>query len=235
MPASPWPASMRSDSQQAAQMAGRLLLERRILAPAALGRVGAARREGAADDRLARATAPCRGSRRAACAGRPARGAEPRHRSRAGRACRDGAGARTSASTGASSTLRPAYITTTRCAISATTPRSCVISTIAAPVSLLELAHQVEDLRLDGDVERGGRLVGDQEPAGRRRAPSRSSPAGACRRRAGAGTARRGARAPGCRTSCSISTARAIAVAARRARGAASASRRSGGRSSAPG
>ena len=27
---------------------------------------------------------------------------------------------------------------------------------------LLQLAHQVEDLRLDGDVERGGRLVGDQ-------------------------------------------------------------------------
>ncbi len=27
-----------------------------------------------------------------------------------------------------------------------------------------QAAHQVEDLRLDGDVERGGRLVGDQQP-----------------------------------------------------------------------
>ena len=29
--------------------------------------------------------------------------------------------------------------------------------------ALLQLAEQVEDLRLDGDVERGGRLVGDQQ------------------------------------------------------------------------
>ena len=39
-----------------------------------------------------------------------------------------------SAFTDASSTLRPAYITTTRCAVSAITPRSCVISMTAAPV-----------------------------------------------------------------------------------------------------
>ena len=39
-----------------------------------------------------------------------------------------------SAFTGASSTLRPAYITTTRCAVSAITPRSCVMSMTAAPV-----------------------------------------------------------------------------------------------------
>jgi hypothetical protein len=31
------------------------------------------------------------------------------------------------------------------------------------PRPLLQLQHQVEDLRLDGDVERGRRLVGDQE------------------------------------------------------------------------
>ena len=35
---------------------------------------------------------------------------------------------------------------------------------IAVPVSRLQRAHQVEDLRLDGDVERRGRLVGDQQP-----------------------------------------------------------------------
>ena len=34
---------------------------------------------------------------------------------------------------------------------------------IAAPLSSRELAHQLEDLRLDGDVERGRRLVGDEE------------------------------------------------------------------------
>ena len=31
------------------------------------------------------------------------------------------------------------------------------------PSRSLQLAEQVEDLRLDGDVERRGRLVGDQE------------------------------------------------------------------------
>ena len=39
---------------------------------------------------------------------------------------------------------------------------------------LLELQHQVEDLRLDGDVERGGRLVGDQHLRIAGRAPWRS-------------------------------------------------------------
>ena len=34
---------------------------------------------------------------------------------------------------------------------------------IAVPVSALQRAHQIEDLRLDRDVERGRRLVGDQQ------------------------------------------------------------------------
>ena len=50
-----------------------------------------------------------------------------------------------------------------RCAISATTPRSCVMRMIAMPVSSRSIAQQLEDLRLDGDVERGGRLVGDEQ------------------------------------------------------------------------
>ena len=41
------------------------------------------------------------------------------------------------AATGASSTLRPAYITMTRSAISATTPRSWVMRTMAAPTRRL--------------------------------------------------------------------------------------------------
>ncbi len=38
------------------------------------------------------------------------------------------------------------------------------------PVAGAEFAHQVDDLGLHGDVERGGRLVGDQQirPAGER-------------------------------------------------------------------
>ena len=82
-----------------------------------------------------KATAPCRGFRpgalpRRAALEAPSFGMEssrPRVYGWRGRANRS--------ATGASSTLRPAYITTTRCAISATTPRSCVIRMIAAPVS----------------------------------------------------------------------------------------------------
>ena len=48
----------------------------------------------------------------------------------------------------------------------------------------------LEDLRLDRHVERGRRLVGDQQLGRRRRAPSRSSRAGACRPRTRAGSAR---------------------------------------------
>ena len=78
------------------------------------------------------------------------------------RACKDAAGRANSSSTGASSTLRPAYITMTRCAVSATTPRSWVMRMIAVPSLRCRSSDDVEDLRLDGDVERGGRLVGDQ-------------------------------------------------------------------------
>ena len=53
-------------------------------------------------------------------------------------------------------------MTTTRSAFSATTPMSWVMRMIAVPKVVLQLAHQVEDLRLDGDVERRRRLVGDQ-------------------------------------------------------------------------
>ena len=33
------------------------------------------------------------------------------------------------------------------------------------PSVVAQFAQQVEDLRLDGDIERGGRLVGDQQAA----------------------------------------------------------------------
>ena len=55
-------------------------------------------------------------------------------------ACRGGAAARRVRSTGASSTTLPAYITTTRCAVSATTPIAWVISITAMPSRSLSSA-----------------------------------------------------------------------------------------------
>ena len=83
--------------------------------------------------------------------------------SAAARRCRDGADARRSPSTGPVSTIRPPYITATRWATSATTPRSWVIRITAAPVSAWRRAKQRQHLRLHGDVERGRRLVGDDQ------------------------------------------------------------------------
>ncbi len=98
---------------------------------------------------------------------------------------------------------------------------SWVISSMAVPARGCSSAHQLEDLRLDGDVERGGRLVGDQQLRARRRAPWRSSPAGACRRRADADSRRaRCARRSGCRPGRSSSTSRSARCAPRRGRDA---------------
>ena len=81
----------------------------------------------------------------------------------AARACTGAPARGRSSRTGPSSTMRPAYITATRSAISAITPRSWVMSSSDRSNCALHLAQQVEDLRLHGDVERGGRLVGDDE------------------------------------------------------------------------
>ena len=67
-----------------------------------------------------------------------------------------------SSSTGAGSTTAPAYITIISSASSATTPRSWVIMMMAMPKSSAA-ADQLEDLRLDGHVERRRGLVGDQQ------------------------------------------------------------------------
>jgi hypothetical protein len=60
------------------------------------------------------------------------------------------------------SAMRPAYITATRSAVSAITPMSCVTSITAVPCRAQAL-QQLDDLRLDRHVERGGGLVGDDE------------------------------------------------------------------------
>ena len=82
---------------------------------------------------------------------------------RAGRSCTGAAGAANSSCTGASSALRPAYRTSTRSAMSATTPRSCVIRTIAVPSRSRISRIRSRMPGLGRDVERGRRLVGDQD------------------------------------------------------------------------
>src|SRR5882757_6994018 len=59
------------------------------------------------------------------------------------------------------STICPCRSTTTRSAISATTPKSWVMN-MTAIFRLRCRSDQLEDLRLRGDVERGGRLVRHQ-------------------------------------------------------------------------
>ena len=73
-------------------------------------------------------------------------------------------GSRNTSRVGPCSITRPAYITSTRSAIPATTPMSCVISTTDDRVRVRSSRDQLEDLRLDRDVERGRRLVRDQHP-----------------------------------------------------------------------
>ena len=123
----------------------------------------------------------------------------------------------------------------TSSATSAMTPRSWVMIRIAMPSRRCRSLQQVEDLRLDGDVERGGRLVGDQQRAARRRAPWRSSRAGACRPTGGAGSRRSAAAAEGMRTSSSISMARVLRRLRREPGVGQDAPRRSAGRSCGPG
>ena len=83
--------------------------------------------------------------------------------SRAGRACRDGAGSRTPCGSVPSSTSSPAYMTPIRSQTRTTVPRLWLMKRIAASCRCRSVAHEVEDGRLDRDVEAGGRLVHDQE------------------------------------------------------------------------
>ena len=183
------PAGARS-SRQRMQRVGRPARpgQRRRRGIAGRGAMGAARGE-ARSPAAARAAAARAGDALAAgCRPRTARCA-------AARRCRDAAARRTPSAAAPLSTISPAYITATRSAISATTGRLWVMNTSAMPRSRFSVGQQVQHLRLDGDVQRRGRLVGDQQRAGRWRSPWRSWPAGACRRTSRAG--RRGRGAPG--------------------------------------
>ena len=134
------------------------------------------------------------------------------------------------------STSSPWRSTATRSAISATTPKSCVMNSTPVPCSRVQFADQREDLRLRRDVERGGRLVGDQQRGFEHQRHRDHDRAGAGRRRADADTTRSSARDRAAATSRTIVAARAVA---RRggaaARCASRAPRRSGRRSACTG
>ncbi len=79
------------------------------------------------------------------------------------------------------------------------------------PCARLHPGDEPQDLALDGDVERGGRLVGDDERAARRRRRRRSGRAGASRPRARADRQRSTRSGSGTCTSSRSSRARASA------------------------
>ncbi len=124
----------------------------------------------------------------------------------------------------------PGCITATRSAISATTPKSWVMNSTAVPLRFCRSRISFEDLRLGGDVERRGRLVGDQQPWDRARVPSRSWRAGAGRRRVRADRPLAAATGSGMRTSSSSACTCACDLGLRRASVWPRTSRRSGRR-----
>ena len=92
----------------------------------------------------------------------PSAAARPSAGSAAGPRCTGGGGGRTAP--GAGRAPSPARRTSRRRRrpMSATTPRSCVMSTIAVPNSSLHAAQHVQHLGLHRDVQRRGGLVGHQ-------------------------------------------------------------------------
>ena len=105
--------------------------------------------------------------------------------------CRGAVARWNTSAAGPTSTTRPAYITASRSQVSASTDRSWLIISRLMPDSGDQVVDQPEDLGLHHHVERGRRLVGDDQRRARRPAPSRSSRAGAAHRRARAGRHRR--------------------------------------------
>ena len=154
-------ASLLTSSQnQHAELVARRDFQQRRASSARTSRArscSAARTGTCPADRSGRAAG--RGSAPASpCAARRAAGSTS-----SGRPCTGAAGWRRSLRCEAVSTMCPAYMTWTRSAMPATTPRSWVIMITPVPRSVCSVAHQVEDLGLDRHVERGRRLVGDQQ------------------------------------------------------------------------
>ena len=153
---------------------------------------------------------------------RAARRIGDRARRTAATACRGAAGARYSVSRGPSSTMRPRYITATRSRDVAHDGQVVRDEQVGEPELALQVLQQVDDLRLDRDVERGDGLVEDEQARAAARAPGRCRCAASARRRIRAGsgsaagatgrpsrTARRsGARRPSRRTGRGCAAAR---------------------------
>ena len=89
-------------------------------------------------------------------------------------------------------------MTTTRSAVSDTTPKSCVIREHSHASVVAQAAQQVKDLRLDGHVQGRGGLVGDQQlrVAGQRHGDHDALAHAA--RQSGAGSRRCAFRVQGC-------------------------------------
>ena len=119
--------------------------------------------------------------------------------------CRDARRCWITSRTGPISTMRPAYITATRSAVSAITPMSCVTSITAVPCSR---HRRLSSAMICAWIETSSAVVGSSATIRRglgARAPARSPRAGACRRRTGADSGRCAARRPGCRPRSSSS------------------------------
>ena len=101
---------------------------------------------------------PLDGRRALAGAGR-----HPRDGGQQARGCRGGAGAAYSSSVGATSMIRPRYITATRSHRCRTTARLCEMSSRVRPRLAAQVLEQVQDRGLHADVQRRHRLVGHQQ------------------------------------------------------------------------
>ena len=82
---------------------------------------------------------------------------------RSGLGCKDAKDVSTGRARGLISTICPAYMTATRSAISPTMPRLWVMSSRLMPRRCFKSLEQIENLRLNGDIQRGGRLVGHEK------------------------------------------------------------------------
>ena len=145
--------------------------------------VRAARREAAGRREVAAGGARCRRSPAAGCAASRGRAC-----CAAGPACRGGAGPSKIVRTGPLSTISPAYMTATRSAISLTTPRLWVIRSTLIPSSARSSQSRS---RICAWIVTSSAVVGSSAISSLRlehAAPWRSSRAGACRRRTGAGS-----------------------------------------------
>ena len=160
--------------------------ERRHVDGAWLERMRAARMEGAARRRMDRI-----GDLALNRFARAARSWRGRARHRSACACRDGVGRSNSSSVGAISTMRPRYITADARRHVPDHRQVVADEEIGQLELVLQIAHQVQDLRLHRHVERRRRLVAHDELRDWTTARGRCRCAGAGRPRIRADTWRR--------------------------------------------